>query len=577
MNLDVHTLAIFVGITNLLQVISLLLQSHVDKTHSGPGWSRTLIIHKTPSVKASAYFLAAVFLAYGGFFTVRVLTTVTGTQDTGAFTPSQTQTAMYMATLIASVLWTFGFIIMVNQRLNAENREAKEHFELIFNTSPDAVLILRFTDNYAAVDINDGFIELTGFSRDEVIGKSTREINLWKNPEDLHKIAMMLQEKGYCENMEAVFQGKEGRQIVGMVSAKIITLLGIPHIISVIRDITERKQVEEHMRQLVHQLEIEKGYAEKSAITDGLTKLANRRYFDEALSAEFYRSKRSGDLLSLVMLDIDHFKQFNDTYGHLAGDECLRQVALAIKSIIRRSPDIAARYGGEEFVVILPNTDLHGAAAVAENIRKAVEELAIPHTASLTAGYVTVSLGVATISAARVSSPETVLAVADEALYSAKQKGRNRVEEKKFTGLDDNMAYGKADFVRLVWNITNECGNQTIDEQHRKLFETANELLSAVVGGHPKEECIPLMESLLTEVVNHFRDEEAIFRTAQYPAAEEHAQCHNHLASQAAALSEKFGRDELTLGELFSFLAHDVVARHMFTEDRKFIPYILQA
>ena len=129
---------------------------------------------------------------------------------------------------------------MVNQRLNAEIREAKEHFETIFNTSPDASLITRLNDGLI-VDINDGFTALTGFTRKEAIGKSSLAVNIWKNPVDRQKVINELSEKGFCENLEAQFQRKDGSQLSGSMSAKMITLPGTPHIISVTHDITERQ------------------------------------------------------------------------------------------------------------------------------------------------------------------------------------------------------------------------------------------------------------------------------------------------------------------------------------------------
>jgi len=262
------------------------------------------------------------------------------------------------------------------------------------------------------------------------------------------------------------------------------------------KDAVERKQAEQKIQQLVRQLEIEKDYAQKSAMTDSLTKLSNRRCFDETLLSEFYRSKRSGTPLSLIMVDIDYFKNFNDSYGHLAGDECLRRVATSIKNIVMRAPDMAARYGGEEFAIILPETDHHGSAAVAEQIRKEIEEFAFPHPASSTAEHVTVSLGVVTIFTAGVSSPETIVSLADEALYSAKQKGRNRVEIGTCNAEpENNLPAGQSCFVRLVWQVTNECGNKIIDEQHKNLFNAANDLLSAILGNLPKNECISLINN----------------------------------------------------------------------------------
>ncbi|SDB10084.1 diguanylate cyclase (GGDEF) domain-containing protein [Desulfonatronum thiosulfatophilum] len=161
------------------------------------------------------------------------------------------------------------------------------------------------------------------------------------------------------------------------------------------------------------------------ASTDGLTGLANRRRFDEVLSMEHARHIRSGAELGLIMLDIDHFKLFNDTYGHVHGDDCLRAVADVLRESLHRTTDLAARYGGEEFTCILPDTVK--AYAVAERIRKGVEDLRIPHGHSPTADHVTISLGVVDTCCTRETSPSQIVARADQELYAAKTQGRNRI------------------------------------------------------------------------------------------------------------------------------------------------------
>jgi len=186
------------------------------------------------------------------------------------------------------------------------------------------------------------------------------------------------------------------------------------------------------IQELIQGLEVERNEAQKNALTDGLTLLANRKQFDETLTREFSRAKRSKKPLSLIMLDLDLFKKFNDRYGHLAGDECLRMVAAALQTALRRVPDLVARYGGEEFVVILPDTTMAGAAVVAERLRKAVEALAIPHAGSELMEHVTASLGVATSDPMKMDKPERIVQLADEALYSAKSEGRNRVATAPF-------------------------------------------------------------------------------------------------------------------------------------------------
>ena len=161
---------------------------------------------------------------------------------------------------------------------------------------------------------------------------------------------------------------------------------------------------------------------------DGLTGIANRRQFDETLLREWRRSGREGKSLSMLLCDVDWFKQFNDGYGHLVGDECLKAVARTMREALHRPADLAARYGGEEFAVILPDTDLAGAVQVAEAIRSSVEGLRITHRFSGDGGVVTISVGVASMTPGRGEADPTVLLKrADDALHQAKQTGRNRI------------------------------------------------------------------------------------------------------------------------------------------------------
>jgi diguanylate cyclase (GGDEF)-like protein len=159
---------------------------------------------------------------------------------------------------------------------------------------------------------------------------------------------------------------------------------------------------------------------------DGLTELANRRCFDEYLEQEWQRSAREQLPLSLIMCDIDFFKNYNDTYGHVAGDDCLRKVSHLLKQVVRRPADLAARYGGEEFVVVLPNTDIDGAMLVSESIRLGLLDLALPHEDSSVCEFVTLSMGVTCLIPKIDSQPTVLLTAADYALYRAKELGRNQ-------------------------------------------------------------------------------------------------------------------------------------------------------
>jgi diguanylate cyclase (GGDEF)-like protein/PAS domain S-box-containing protein len=502
----------------------------------------------------SRRFIAIIYVIYSCFSVYRMCL-VLSSPPFQSYTDSGVLLSLsFIVPIIISLLSTFGFIIMLNQRLNSENREEKEKLQLIFNTSPDGAIISRMTDGLI-LDVNAGFLFMSGYTREEVINRSTLDINFWHHAQDRERFIQELNTKGTCENLEFVFQRKNMSKFPGSISANTILIQEDTHIISIIhditkniqaaeeireseelyrsildaspddititdingnilvvspaalkmfgysseyenfvgsrlinyivpnereqaasniqrirkgefigpneyhgiqsdgciidievnsgiihdangklskmvfvvRDITERKKTEQQIQELVRQLEIEKSAALLNANTDSLTGLANRRFFDEALNTEYHRMKRSKTPLSLIMLDVDYFKRFNDTYGHVAGDDCLRQIGTTLKTYVGRTTDIVARYGGEEFVAILTDTDQTGARILAERIRQAVQNLGIPHRDSDIAEYVTVSLGIATIYSTTLASAEEALALADEALYCAKRDGRNRV------------------------------------------------------------------------------------------------------------------------------------------------------
>ncbi|MEI7672898.1 MAG: PAS domain S-box protein, partial [Deltaproteobacteria bacterium] len=209
--------------------------------------ARAIFRHKTRIVNASANFLAAAFLAQGIVLTAATLLLVTGPPPATSTATSPEQIVAMLDALITTSLWTIGFIFMISQRLGAENREINENRELIINTDPDAILVTRLNDGIV-VEINDGFMMLTGYTRAEVLGKSTTEVNLWKNPDDSQKVITALHEKGFCENLETVFLRKDGSQLDGLLSARIISLQGEPHIISVATDITGLKLAEANLR-----------------------------------------------------------------------------------------------------------------------------------------------------------------------------------------------------------------------------------------------------------------------------------------------------------------------------------------
>lgn len=208
------------------------------------------------------------------------------------------------------------------------------------------------------------------------------------------------------------------------------------HLLDVHQLLIAHSQIHQLATQLVNELyrKLENAHQalEKVAKTDHLTGVANRHYFSEQLQQEWLRLLREQAPLSLILCDIDHFKAYNDTYGHQAGDACIRQVAQAIRQATRRPADFVARYGGEEFVVILPNTPLQGALQVAKMVRSQVKSLAITHAASNVCHCVTLSLGVACLTPSSRWSADDLLKGADQALYQSKHQGRDRINFRQF-------------------------------------------------------------------------------------------------------------------------------------------------
>ena len=293
-------------------------------------------------------------------------------------------------------------------------------FRAIAENSSD--IIIDVGPDRMAAYVSPSCTRLLGWLPEELIGRGP-EVFILPQYLDAIEEHMAAFADGRQDEGKLVVQAraKDGRLLWFEARARIVrdAKTGqMNRLIVTMRDIDDRKQFEEQMAAL--------------AMTDGLTGVLNRRAFDEALSREWEHTVRTTGQMSLLLLDIDHFKDFNDTYGHQAGDDCLRVVAAAIRGTLWRPTDILARYGGEEFAVILPDVDALGAVEVAERIRQAITDMKIPHLKSQAGrGKVTASIGVATAlsrSGGTIRMPEGLLLAADTALYKAKRNGRNRVD-----------------------------------------------------------------------------------------------------------------------------------------------------
>ncbi|MDR3631252.1 MAG: diguanylate cyclase [Desulfocapsaceae bacterium] len=337
-------------------------------------------------------------------------------------------------------------------------------------------------------------------------------------------------------------------------------------------EVHERKQAEKELREAKECLEETNRMLETLSITDHLTGLANRRYFDEALTREYARHLRSGTEVSMIMLDIDFFKAYNDSYGHVYGDACLQQISLVMGKCASRAVDIVARYGGEEFACILPETNRGGAVVIAEKIRSGIIGLAIPHESSSISDCVTASLGVITVICTADTPPSDVVVMADKMLYKAKLNGRNRVESAALInrprpGMEKNP-------VRLEWNDIYCSGNSLIDAQHRNFFETSNSFLNAMQASRPNSEISQIVEDLLEDIAQHFRDEEALLASINFPGLKAHADKHALLYKRGMEMAQSLHSETPFLGDTFKFLVYEVVFQHMYLADREFFPFL---
>lgn len=320
---------------------------------------------------------------------------------------------------------------LAEKELNAITRElqaSEETYKTILMASPDDITIADLSGRI--IMVSEAAHKIFGYDPKEGPGMSVMDFIA---PEDHERaranIVRMLNENYPGPNEYSAIRKDRSCFDIEVNNALIRDRQG-NHVqmVLIARDITNRKKAEQQIQELVQQLEIERDLAQSNSLTDSLTGLSNRRFFDNALQIEFSRHKRSGSQLSLIMLDVDHFKKYNDHYGHLEGDDCLRQIARTLKAVVERGSDIVARYGGEEFVVILPDTNRQGAAVLAGRIAESVLKLALPHAKSDTSEFVTISLGIASATDHVLTDGAQLVALADQALFHAKENGRNRYE-----------------------------------------------------------------------------------------------------------------------------------------------------
>lgn len=343
-----------------------------------------------------------------------------------AFTESDIHTLQLMAGFLAGSLHLASEFDAKNILLS-QLQESEERYRSVITSMTEGVVLQLADGQITTCNASAG--RILGLTPEQLMGRTSIDLD-WRT---VHEDGSPFP----CQQHPAMITLRTGKPLSNVVmgihkSDKTLTWISInsqplfqmnqsqPYaVVTTFADITERKRAEEMLR---HRAEQER----LIATTDGLTQVANRRCFDERLPSEWHRLMQGKQQLSLIMLDVDYFKRYNDCYGHQAGDICLVKVASSAAQAVKRSSDLFARYGGEEFAAILPNTDADGAIAVAESIREAIRDLGIPHEQSNVSTIVTVSMGIATVIPTAETSPDELIALADRALYDAKRQGRDR-------------------------------------------------------------------------------------------------------------------------------------------------------
>jgi diguanylate cyclase (GGDEF)-like protein/PAS domain S-box-containing protein len=293
-------------------------------------------------------------------------------------------------------------------------KESDEQLRALYNSSFNGIII---HDGDTILDCNRELSNMTGYPVPALKGMSWLSLIAPEWHAGLTRLAAS--QADHSLELEGLRQN--GSRYPLPIKGKPFHLQGREVQMCEFQGITDRKRSERALEELNDKLEA-------LSTTDPLTGIANRRRFDAALTQEYARHARSGACLSLIMLDVDKFKEFNDTYGHVSGDACLQRIAEVMTVCATRPADLVARYGGEEFTCLLPETDLAGALAIAEQMRLGIMELGIDHERSPVASVVTASMGVASARCAAGGSPLDLVIQVDALLYRAKAKGRNRVE-----------------------------------------------------------------------------------------------------------------------------------------------------
>jgi len=363
--------------------------------------------------------LAIVFVATAGsWYTPR------GTGPFGAATSmSADEPAILLQLFLAGAIFMvyFASVVLESQKSTEKKlREIVSIHRLVTENSRDVIILMDFEGSRTFVSPAARIV--LGWQPEDLLSHNSSDLIHGLDQSKMENVLEQIRHGSEGAIVEYRLRKKNGDYI--WVESSLRAIRSQPNgalagVLNLVRDITERKRTEE-------KLEAAYRAVEALAVVDGLTGVANRRRLDQHLHNEWRRALRDRKPLSLLLLDADHFKLYNDTYGHVRGDNCLKQIAEATLDFVSRPGDLVARYGGEEFAVVLPGTDAAGAEELAHEIRAGLEKRGLPHETN-PYGVVTISIGCATLVPSPGQPMDALVEQADEALYRAKQSGRNRV------------------------------------------------------------------------------------------------------------------------------------------------------
>lgn len=340
------------------------------------------------------------------------------------------------------LLVAFGtlFYLRFTHRLSEQENILQFRYESLLDTALDGIITINRHGTIQA--INSSALKMFGYNKSELVGKNINKV-VTSNIHDAHDNYLANVTDSNKRSAVDSIREIEGKKKNGTLFPLDLALSQMKienetFYTGILRDASERKRIIKAMEEYKEHLEVEvekrtqdlsaaNKKLEKLANLDGLTEIPNRRVFDNVIKRELSRAIRNHSSLSLLLCDVDYFKNYNDTYGHLAGDECLKKIARTIQQLFQRAGDVVARYGGEEFAVILPNVLNPGLQQVTEQIREAIWALNIVHLSPNGTGRVTISVGAVSVTPNKDMSENQIIQYADDALYEAKQKGRNTV------------------------------------------------------------------------------------------------------------------------------------------------------